>query len=220
MGYPNDFRQASNYTGGAVNVNEYDFLPGVCVLPLAEDEPTSPNELLDYSPVVVLRLHAQYRVRRFNQITGKERNPAPIASPQDTGAFVFLGGSVTVKPELNTTYNDYNWLVACEYTFVENCASVDGLGQPLGLVLGVLPVQTTIDQANIRTFGFVPPQAAGAVSLAGAAATSGYIMGQGIVTDPIDGNLRDTWSYNSQALYPAQLFYSDLPNGGPTIGPG
>ena len=215
MGYPNDARQAGNYTGGLANVNEYTIVPGVCVLPLAEDEPNDLQELADYSPVVVLRLHAQYRLRKFNQIAGKERNPAPIAAPRDTGGFAFLRGAITIKSEVNATYNDLNWFVGCEYLFVENCTPVDALGNPLGLVLGMLPFQTTIDASNEQRLGINPPDI-GAAALGGAAVTSGWIGGV-LIANPQTGALNPNWSYSSQAFYPSQLFYTDLPNGGTPV---
>lgn len=217
MPYPNDARQAGSYTAGAVNVNDYTIVPGVCALPLAEDAPTDENELITYSPVVILRLHAPYRIRRFTQATGKERNPAPIATPKDTGKFVFMGGSITVKPELSTTYNDYNWFVGCEYTFVENCTPNGPTGQPLGLVLGTVPVQTTIDESIQQSVGYSWP-AYGPAALGGRAVTSGAILGTSIVNG--QGALNTNWSYNAQAYYPPQLFYDDLPNGGYPVAQG
>ena len=217
MGYPNDARQAGNYTAGVGNANEYVFHSGVCALPVAEDPPTDPTELAAWSPVEVLRLHAPYRTRRFVQAAGKEGNPSPIAAPGDTGAFTFLGGSVGVRTSLDSTYRSYTWMTSCEYHYVEACTSRDQEGKELGLVLGTLPYLSIIDSEN-ESYGFSAPLL-GAVAQGGRATTIGYHMGNTIVVGS-QGELLTNWGYNSQSLYPATLFYSDLANGGKPVSEG
>lgn len=210
--YPNDANQAGNYTGGTTNSNEYQVYSGVCILPLAEDPPVDALELSQWSPVVTLQLHAPFRSRTFVQSSTKERNPPPIPATGDTGAFVFTGGTISVVNALNSTYQDLNWTTVCQYNYVEACTSMDAYGQPLGLVLGKLPFNSVIDRFNER-FGVQPPST-GAVSLAGKSVVSGFYQGATILAPGNVGELAPKWSYNSQAFFPAELFYSDLANGG------
>lgn len=208
MGYPNDAVQAGNYYNGlGGNANQYTFVTGVCILPLAEDPPTDPTELAAYTPIVTLRLHAPYRVRNFTQMEDKTQNPPPIAAPGDTGKFVFVGGSVAISTGLNTSGVNYDWAVGCSYTYVENCVSRN----QDGLILGTMPVATLTDKQN-TSFGYAPP-AIGALSDAGQSARVGYNMGA-LITVGSDGQLKSSWGYNQPSFYPGQLFYSDLANGG------
>lgn len=212
--YPNDANQAGSYTGGAGNANEYAFHPGVCVLPVAEDPPEDPAELAAWSPVVALRLHAPYRTRLFKQTAVKEGNPAAVAAPGDTGAFVFLGGSMAVASKLSTALRTYDWSSEAAYHYVEACASRDASGNELGLVLGTLPYKEVVNREN-EVYGYTPPPL-GAVARAGRAATVGYNMGLQLVAGQ-DGQLRETWVFNNQAFFPAELFYSDLANAGKPV---
>jgi hypothetical protein len=213
VGYPNDARQAGNYTGGVGNHNTYAFNAGVCVLPLAEDPPTDPEELAAWSPVVVLRLHAPFRTREFTQSATKQQNPPPIAAPGDTGSFVFLGGTVEAVANLNTSYRNYDWSMGCRYTYVETCVSRN----QDGLVLGTLPYEQVTDRENVAQYGYTVPTV-GAVAHAGKAAVSGYVMGTTLVGGS-SGVLNPTWGYNAAAFYPGTLFYDDLPNGGQPVVP-
>lgn len=221
MRYPNDARQAGNYTRGG-NANEYTFVSGLCVLPLAEDPPTDPAELADWSPVVVVRLHAPYRIRNFSTLVEKEKNPPPLPAPQDTGAFVFLGGSITIVTNFDNTFRNYTWDAAASLQFVENCVS-----RPQdGLVLGTLPYAETVNRENVVNYGTslhplvegqVTYTPSGALKQAGAPVKAGHNMGVAIVSNPVTGELvNNGWGYNNATFYPGVLFYSDLPNGGPT----
>lgn len=210
MPFPNDANQASNYDRCG-NTNEYTFNPGVCILPLAEDPPEDSTELAAWSPIVSLRLHAPYRIRKFFQLGEKSQNPSPIAAPGDTGKFIFIGGTLTVTTNLNTTSVNYDWSTGCSYLFVENCTSRDTDGNELGLVLGTTPVNTFTDYLNANQYGYSPPEL-GAVADGGRSARTGYHMGQSIVTGT--GELNNVWGYNQPAFYPATLFYDDLANGG------
>lgn len=208
--YPNDANQAGNYESGG-NANEYQFFPGTCILPIAQDyDPDNPNE----PAFVVLQLHQPYRKRIFRQVINKEQTPPPIAAPGDTGSFVFLGGSLSIAACLNTTYRNYDWSIVAEYRYAEACATRDADGNELGLVLGTLPYKETVNREN-EVFGYAPPQL-GAAARAGRAAVIGYNMGRQLVAGA-DGQLRETWAFNNQTFFPAELFYSDLPNAGKPV---
>lgn len=202
--------QTDLYPQGAAGHNSYTFEPGVCVLPLAEEPPTSPGELANWSPVVVLQLHAPYRVRRYEYSAKKENNPPIIPAPGNVGKFVFTGGSLTVlQPALNTTLTNYDWSVGAVYEYVENCVS----RIQDGFVLGAPPYPLVTDVENAQSVGLSVFSASspsapslGAVSQAGVDAVVGYRMGQGI-------NFSGSWGYNQATFLPGVFFNAGLPNG-------
>lgn len=221
-------QQAGLYPDGIGKANGYTFRPGTCVLPLAEDPPTDPEELKNWSPVAVLRLHAPYRERRVSYGSTKVNNPpAGIPAPASQGAFVFLGGDLSVTTVLNASLANFDWTVATDYRFVENCVSrVED-----GFVLGSYQVPTVMAQQNAQletgadVFGPVPAGNAvagpasgqgsaaqkvlvspGAVGYAGVDAQTGFAMGAGI-------DFYGTgWGYNCDAFLPGEFFNPRLVN--------
>ncbi len=204
MGFDNG--QAFLYTGGEDVSNTFAFAPGVCVLPLAEDPPTDEGELAAYSPVVVLRLHAPYRLRRTVYSAEKQNAPPVMPRPDDTGKFVFLGGAMALRTIENQTFMLFDWQVSSQYDYVENCVS-----RPEdGLVLGTVPWfrNSTTEAAEI----FPPVSSAiGAIGAAGEEAKIGYTMSRGIV---LDGE--SPYVYNIPSYYPGVFFSDDLANGSVT----
>lgn len=220
-------QQAGLYPVGIGKINEYTLHPGVCVLPLAEDPPTNPTELGNWSPVVVLRLHASYRQRRVVYRSNKTNNPpAGIPSPASQGAFVFVGGEIGVTTALNSSMTNFDWTVVTEYDFVENCVSrVED-----GFVLGSYQVPTTMSAQNAQmetgTDVFGPPPAGdavpgpmsgqgqrakvlispGAVGYAGVDAQTGFVMGASI------DFYGSGWGYNCDAFLPGEFFNPRLVN--------
>lgn len=210
MSTPVDNTQADQYDGLGV-VNSYEFRPGVCILPLAEDPPTSESELRTYSPVVVARLHAPYRVRKATYNAAKKNAPFPLPSPADTGSFVFLGGAVVLTNNLNATFRTFDWSGGSEYLFVENCVS-----RPEdGMVLGIPPFNWLSSSINAQSGYSAPP--IGAVSHGGKDVLVGYTQGQQMEGN--QGGLKDVWGYNTPSYYPGLLFYSDMLNGGEPVVP-
>lgn len=126
-------RSAVNYLNGPEIWNEYDIVEGVSILPLAESPPESPGELVEWSPVVKIRLHSPYRIRTAKFTATKQNGPPVMPGTGDQGAFIFTGGSVLFN---NVWIKDgvVNWNCQSTYQYVENCVSrdVDGyvLGQP------------------------------------------------------------------------------------------
>lgn len=203
---PSDSRQAARdlYDGGVPIVNDYSFDPGVCVLPVAEDDPGG----ADWSPVVVCRLHAPVRTRTVSYSARKQQNPPVVPTPGDAGAFVFTGGSVSMSCSLNTTQLNADWGAETEYTFVENCRS-----RPQdGLVLGKPPYTTFTAERNRALIGPAPPATMdGAVKEAGLDARVGF--NQGYTQAAAIAN-NQPWSYNTTAFFPGQLFDPNMINGG------
>jgi hypothetical protein len=212
MGFPNDAQQAGLYTQQGIQ-NEYLLVPGACVLPLAEDPPQGQGQLAAYTPVVVLQLHAPYRVRTAAYKSDKTNNPPPAPSPGDTGLFVFVGGSVQIGNTINTTYRNYDWQVGTVYTYVENCVS----RHQDGFVLGLPPFLWESSRQNVLNTGIPPAPQVGAVSQAGYDPRIGVAQGNAIVANQI-GNLNDQWGYNVSSYYPGTLLYDHLTNGGDPSG--
>lgn len=208
MPSPTDEQQAFEYNGVRWQ-NTYSVAPGVCVLPIAEEPPEDPT---GWSPVVVLRLHAPYRIRRANYVASKKNNPPVVPGMNDTGSFVFVSGSTTITNVLNTTCRNYDWGVASELLFVENCVSRDSDG----FILGSQPFELITTDMNAGTFGFSPPDN-GAVAHGGKGATVGYNQGRSIAYT--SGTLRDPWAYNTAEFFPGTLVSEDMANGGVPVSP-
>ncbi len=207
-----DFPAADNqqdlYQNGVDQNNTYTFEPGTCVLPVAEDPPTDPELLKTWSPVDVIKLHAPYRVRRVSYKTLKQNNPPVIPKPQDTGAFVFLSGAVSVGTILNQSFTNFDWAVSGEYVYVENCVSrIED-----GLILGIGPYQWFVTPANALQYG-TPSMSSlvGAVAQAGLAPLVGLQMSGQISPDS------GAWGYNEPSFFPGRFFSSDLLNGGAPV---
>lgn len=198
-----DDLQQPLYDGGASIVNDYVLDPGVCVLPLAEDPPTSDGELATYSPVVILRLHAPYRIRRMSYAARKQNNPPVVPTPDDTGKFIFLAGSITFTNGLNAGYANYDWQVNAEYVFVENCVS----RTEDGFVLGSPPYNTNVEGQNANDYPSGKPTI-GAISEAGMDALVGWRM-----MDTISPELNQgLYAYNNRSYFPKSFFSDDMVN--------
>lgn len=206
MPQPVDTRQQTNYPEGVRVRNDYTLEPGVCVLPLAQDPPTAQAELANWSPVVVLRLHAPYRLRRVNYDTMKQKNPPVLPSPESTGAFVFVGGTLIFNNALDNSLSNYDWRTQADYLYVENCVS----RTQDGFVLGLPPYDTATMPRNYQTY---PPNSpgVGAIAEAGADARVGYTMGTTIGNYISSG----AWGYNVCSFFPGNLFNDNIVNGGP-----
>lgn len=199
------------YPRGVGTVNNYTVVPGACILPLAEDPPTEETELQTYSPVVVLRLHAPYRVREVVYDTKKNTNPPVLPSPADAGAFVFTGGTLMFVPHLTTDITTMKWDVLTSYTYVENCPHrVED-----GFVIGSPPYPDRISNMNKTQYGVPPGPQVGAIAQAGQDALVGWQMDQVVVVPNLGTG---AWIYNAEAYFPGSLFSDSLVNGGPPRG--
>lgn len=204
--------QASLYENGVVIANEFAFDSGVCVLPVAEDAPESEGELASWSPVVILRLHAPYRVRRTNYRADKSTNPPVMPTPEkDSGTFVFVGGSLGVRNVLNQSYSTYDWTVNTDFLYVENNVSRNRDGY----VLGVPPWKTVSSAANEAGIAAATPTV-GAVAHAGREVLVAKNMGDNISPDAASAG---TYLYNMPSYLPGTFFSDNLVNGGAPVTP-
>lgn len=225
MPQPYDTPQVSLYPDGAAILNDYTLDPGVCVLPLAEDPPTSFEELKTWSPVVILRLHAPYRIRRLRHQSTKENGAPVMPSPVDSGAFKFVGGNVVIATALNQTFHNFDFTVVSDYLFVENCVS-----RPQdGFILGSPPWPYDTGLRNARDFPPTvgnPPVGSGllgAIRFAGTDVRVGYTQAQEAVqamTASVDPNTGAVitpvgYGYNTPSFFPGQFLNDQLVNGGP-----
>ncbi len=207
-----DTVQQSLYPNGVVIDNVYIFRPGVCILPVAEDPPTDPDQLKNWSPVVKLQLHAPYRQRTVNYDAVKQNNPPVMPTPGDVGAFVFTGGIMTFNNSLNATFSNYDWHCTATFTTVENCVS-----RPQdGFVLGVPPYLPGFgtELQNAQQYGLQPPaDGIGAVAQAGAYA----LIGNNQANQVVFGGAQTGWGYNTPSFYSGVFLNPTLINAGPTL---
>lgn len=203
-----DSSQAGLYRD-ADKQNDYWVEPGVCILPLAQLPPTNLTDLATWSPVVKLQLHAPYRIRRFRYSAIKDNNPPIVPSPQNTGDFIYCGGTISFKTVLNSTECNFSWAVAADYYYVEACIS-----RPQdGFVLGMCPWIYSMDVQNQEGYGSSVPSL-GAISDAGILAVIGYNMSQ--ASNPQTGDYSSSgWGYNSDTYFPGVLLMADQANAGP-----
>jgi hypothetical protein len=207
-----DSVQGSLYEQGMEISNDFDFDPGVCILPLAEDPPESEGELATWSPVVVLRLHAPYRQRKTRYNTAKTNNPPIMPTPEkDSGAFIFVGGTLSIQNVMNQSYISFDWLVQSEYIYVENCVSRN----QDGYVLGMPPWRWETNAINAAGFAPAAPTI-GAVSHAGSDVLVAAAMGGNIVPDQ---DSTGTYFYNMTNYLPGRFFSDNLINGGIPVNP-
>lgn len=185
--------------------NSYDVVPGVYALPVAENPPTDPELLATWSPVEVVYAHAPHRVRTVNFSLEKEGAPPMVPAPEDTGAFVYLGGSIQFHgPQLNSGLRNYIWTTSGQYTFVEYTKSdLDD-----GFVLGSFPFSSTIqmDLASQYLTGAKPTT--GAVAAAGLDAQLGWTEAREEINFESTG-----YKYVNPTYYPSHFFNSGVLNG-------
>lgn len=212
MGYPLDNTQANLYTTEG-QINSYEVVSGVCILPLAEDPPTDSTELASWSPVVVLRLHAPYRIRRYSHTSDKKNNPPPIPSLADQGKFIFVEGTIDITNNLNSSFCNFDWSCTCNYTFVEDCVSREQDGYMLGNPTFQWRSSTINSQSGYSLPSF------GAVAHAGLDGVVGYTQGINIVGNQVTGALKEIWGYNTPSYFPGTLVLSEMVNCGTPIVP-
>jgi hypothetical protein len=191
------------------NSNEYFFESGICVLPIAEDPPENPIKLLTWSPVVTLRFHSPYRIRKVNYSIQKDKNPPVFPAPTDSGAHIFLNGSIEITNQINTSMRTFDWSMSGTYTYVEKCVS----DYTHGLVLGSPPFRYPSELENQVQYwvggnqNLIYP---GAVNFAGIETKIGYNMS--LYAE--NGYPTGTWVYNCSSYYPGNLFDPNMVKGG------
>jgi hypothetical protein len=182
--------------------NDYRINPGVIALPITGPVPTDPVELQDFSPVRIVQVHAPYRERIVAWSNEKDGSPPASPLPDDTGVFVFLGGSLKIPvPSVSNSLNAFKWHTEGIYAFVENCVARN----EDGFVLGDFPLPLQIQVLSATPSN--PPL--GAVSYCGIGPQTGWLQGQSITSDG------SSWTYTEPSFYPSQLFDASILNGGP-----
>lgn len=203
-----DQNQVFNYAPEGGCIDQFEIESGQFVIPLAEDPPTSEEALKTWSPVAVVKVHAEYRRKVVNFKLQKNGTPPKAPSPKNTGAMVFIGGTLAFPtPQLDSTLSNFNWRTLGQYEFIENCrSSVDD-----GFLLTGRPF-TLQTQADFRQFlGDTSQIKYGAIAQAGDDAQTGYLIGQ-IATQQGSLTLPD-FSYTIPTFVPALFFSSDVLNG-------
>lgn len=196
-----DQAQAELYTRAGWT-NEYEFHPGVMILPVAEAPPSNPLLLADWSPVVAVPAHAPYRSRNVTYSARKTNSPPMLPTPTDSGAFKFVGGSVAVPYPTLGVNGLYEWDATAQYTFISTANNAAGDG----LVLGGPPFVTTIQAQNVLAGGNLAGAPADVVQ-SGVGPKVGYSIAKTLnVNDP-------NYSYSEPTFLPATFFSTDMVTG-------
>lgn len=203
-----DSYKSEAYTKHALE-NQYTLQPGVFVLPVAEEPPTNPEELANWSPVVTVQAHAPYRVRNVQFATKKTGSPPVIPSPQNTGVFTFVGGTIAFpSPTITSDGMGFHWEVYGQYAFVEDARSAP----EDGFVLGSDPIPNGIYLQLRQLYQDGNPQT-GAAAEAGDEVRVAY-------AEAADCSLENpNYTYWSQSYFPGTFFNTGMLNG-ETTSPG
>lgn len=199
-----DYTKAANYDRWATD-NNYNLVSGLFVLPVAEDPPTDSEALKTWSPVVVIRAHAQYALRQVTFDVQKKGTPPVVPSPTDAGCFRFLGGSLDFPgPAVNQSANKFDWNVTGVYLYAQTLRS----DPSDGYVLTGFPFPLELQAQNAVQYQQAGEPNTGPVTVAGNDAKIGYAQGMAIsLSDPY-------WKYNTATYFPGTLFDSTIVNGG------
>lgn len=202
-----DQEQAELYTRAGW-VNEYDFAPGVMILPVAEEPPSNPLQTsTPWSPVVAVRAHAPYRTRTVTYSAKKTNAPPFLPTPTDSGDFLFVGGSVAIPYPTLAINGLYEWDATAQYTYVS--ATNNAAGD--GLVLGGPAFVTTIQAQNALSGGNLVGAPSDVVN-SGVGPKAGYSLGRALNTNS------PNYSYSEPTFFPATFFSQDMVSG-PTAYP-
>lgn len=201
-----DTRQTDLYVDGPSIINDYKIVSGEIAIPVAEEPPDDLAALQVWSPVIILKLHSPYRIRKARFLTKKQSAPPIAPSPISTGAFTFLSGSFITTNTPNTA-NGYDWGVDCIYTYVENCVS----RTEDGFVLGVPGFLTANQQDYLASGGGVPVVPPfGAIYQAGDDAKIGWLQGILSLTPILPFGIQ--LPYSNISYYPGLFFNDNLMN--------
>lgn len=204
---PIDQNQSGLYDNGEDITNFFEPRSGVFYLPIAEDPPTDPAELAAWSPVVALKVHAPYRLRKVVYKAEKSSNPPVMPSPVDAGSFVFLRGQMVVHNSLRQDQLGFDWAVTTMYDYVENAPVLVGDGLVLGTPPWLWPQVATAVQSSQA-----PPATPGPGASGTAGAEVLYAKGVG---DRINPSASVPYNYSFPSFYPGTFFNDFLVNGGP-----
>lgn len=201
---PADHKQSLRY-GKYGLLNTYDIKSGLFVLPVAEEPPTDPEELKNWSPVVVVRAHSDYRMRHVAFDAEKSDSPPVIPSAVDSGAFTFIEGSLNLPfPQFGTNPASHVWSATGVYSYVET----SGKATPdAGYVIGSLPFMTVSQYDNYMLYGEPVANTGGAVDEAGGDVRVGNVLQNSV--DFSTGLYR----YDSVSYFPSVFLSEGMVNG-------
>ncbi|MDY3557605.1 hypothetical protein R5W23_000132 [Gemmata sp. JC673] len=184
--------------------SEYTFDPGRFALPVAELPPTDPQELANWSPVVMVQAYAPQMKRTSRFYEKKTGTPPQIPTPKDAGAFQILSGTLVFDaPIAHANGTKFDWGVAGEYTFIQ-AVRVDPKD---GFLLNGLPIELETQRQNAIQYGQGTAPSAGPVVQAGQDAKVGYAQAQYIsFSDP-------RYAYNTPTYFPGQFLSDTMLNG-------
>lgn len=196
-----DAAQADHYRSLELD-NEYTFVSGRVILPLAEDPPSDPALRANWKPFVEVDVHADYRMRNFKYNASKERTPPVMPAPASQGAYTFVGGTMhiphpSVQPDGST-----RWNATANYFFAEGCASDSTVGFVLGNSLDALASQ--YDNAN---YSGSTSDALPNITQSGAGPRAGWTLAKQIDLE------NPAWDYREPSYFPAQLLSTEMLTG-------
>jgi hypothetical protein len=199
--------------------NNYRLVEGVVALPVAE-EPDADDPA--WSPVVLVRLHAPYRVRTVSVAATKSNTPPMLPKPGDAGAFAYLGSEFSIPtPSINADQRNFDWAAGATYTYVETVKP----NATDGFVLGMTPWTwvTQLDNASVYGLATLATGSienagrvtAGAYGATGAAADAGLDVATGVLQAGGVDFGSPTYVYSTPSFYPSSFLNADIVNGGP-----
>lgn len=205
--FPPDTLEIDSYLRSDI-ANVYTVNPGTIILPLGESPPINPEELKVWSPVVILKIHSPYKIRNVRYASHKQNNPPHIPAPEDSGSFVYLGGTISIVNAPNITAVGNDWTVISDYTYIENGVYL----KENGLILGTPVYAPHYTSIAFRESGISNPN-----ELFGSLRKSGHH----ILVDhknAVHYQFRNgIGSYVGGSFFPGYFFDSYLVNGGPPI---
>lgn len=193
-----DAAQSDHYRSLGLE-NDYTFVSGTHILPLAENPPTDPVELLDWVPFAAVKVHADYRIRNFRYSAAKERTPPIMPAPADQGAYTFVGGTLNLPHPMVQSDGSTRWAATASYYFAEGCAS----NSTTGFVIGI-SVDALSQQVDNVPYGTGVTNAPANVQDGGIGPKAGWVLGRLINLD------YPSWDYREPSYYPAQLLSTEM----------
>ena len=203
--FARDQEGSQHYLHGPGIANTFQIVEGVCILPVAEAPPDTVDEMAQWSPVAVIRLHSPFRVRKSAFAATKQTRPPVLPAPGSEGKFEFIGGHVDITNVSNGP--SFNWKCRTSYTYVENCISrtMDGF------VLGMAPFLYPTQEQGAMT-GTPPTPSNG---------STGSNPSIGAISEAGDDAKRGWWdsqygpnNYTGMSYFPGLFFNAELNNGG------
>lgn len=201
-----DQKKGGQYLGYGGH-HEYELVTGTFALPVAVAE----DDLEDgESPVVVVQAHCPYRKRVLAFDAKKTGSPAVLPSPESTGAFTFIGGSIVFdQPSFDGSMTSFVWHGQGVYEYVETVRS----RVSDGFLLMSFPFKTAAQSDTLSQGQSLPQGQTAAQPQGGAVAQAGSYAQAGYSQAPISLS-SGGYAYNVPCYWPGAFFNAELANGG------